>query len=100
MLLNDYDSKTWKTALKMEGLDKFQGHMEDHELDAVQAAMGILTQEGIEIHNALQEHLESNDAHSAGTLENTVGLTHLSRLFVRGGESLEEYARLLLDKLD
>lgn len=100
MLLNDYDSKTWQAALKMEGLDKFHGHMEDHEFDAVHRAMGILSQEGIEIHNALQEHLKANNAHSAQTLMNCINLTHLSRLFVRDGESLEEYARILLDKLD
>jgi hypothetical protein len=91
MLLTDNDSKIWKAALKMEGLDTFQGHIEDDEIDMVHRAMGILTQEGIEIWDALS---------SKKGLENVINQSHLSKLFPQNGMRLGEYSHYLLQQIE
>lgn len=100
MLLTDNDSKMWKVALKMEGLDTFQGHMEDHEIDMVQRSMGILTQEGIEIYDALNEYEEHQDIASDQRLANVINQSHLARLYPQEGKRLDEYGHYLLQQIE
>jgi len=100
MLLNDNDSKIWKAALKLEGLDKFQGNIEDHEIDMVQKAMGSLTQESIEIFDALDEYREHQDIQSEMRLQNVICKSNISRLYPQEGKRLDEYGYYLLQQVE
>jgi hypothetical protein len=100
MLLTDNDSKIWKAALKLEGLDTFQGHIEDDEIDMVHRAMGILTQESIEIYDALNEYQEHQDIESEQRLSNVIDQSHLSRLYPQEGKRLDEYGHYLLQQVE
>jgi hypothetical protein len=100
MLLNDNDSKIWKAALKLEGLDTFQGNIEDHEIDMVQKAMESLTQEIIEICDALDEYREHQDIQSEMRLQNVINHSRLSSLYPQEGKRLDEYGHHLLQQVE
>jgi hypothetical protein len=100
MLINSHTSNIWNTALKMEGLDGFTGHIEDHEISAVYRAMGILTQEALEIHDALCEERENADRASYARLENTIRSSHLSHLFPQNEMRLDEWGHFLIKQTE
>ena len=101
MTITSNDSNIWNTALKLEGLDGFAGHIEDHEIDMVTRAMSILAEEGIEIRNALEEHIEHGDQHSGMKLRNVLRMSHLSHLFPQEeGTTMEVYSAHLLEQVE
>jgi hypothetical protein len=87
-------TKTWKTALKMEGFP--ESHPFDQsDLDSMSKTMGILTQEGIEIWELWR------DNHSENTKRNVIAHSHLARLFPQPeGMNVEDYLHYLLDQID
>ena len=78
MLTDTDESKIWKAALKMEGLDTFQGALDENEIDMIHRAMSLITKEAIELRDALDEHLLHADHQSAMKLRNTLNNTLLT----------------------
>jgi hypothetical protein len=100
MLINSNTSNIWNAALKLEGLDGFTGHIEDHEISAVYRAMGILTQEALEIFDALCEERENADRASYARLENTIRSSHLSHLFPQNDMRLDQWGHSLIKQTE
>ena len=101
MLITSNTTNIWNTALKMEGLDGFAGHIEDHEIDMVTRAMSILAEEGIEIRNALEEHTEHGDQHSGMKLRNVLNHSAIAALFPqKEGSTMEVYSLHLLEQVE
>ena len=94
------NSKLWRAALKMEGIDEtLEGHMEDHEIDMVHRAMSLLTKEGIELRDALDEHMLHDDYHSGMKLRNVLNNTLLTCEMPKGN-TMEEVALELLQQVE
>jgi hypothetical protein len=100
MLINSNTSNIWNAALKLEGLDGFTGHIEDHEIDMVHRAMSVLTAEALDIHDALCEERENADRASFIRLDNVMRLSHLSRLFPQNGMRLDEWGHFLIKQTE
>ena len=100
MLITSNTTNIWNTAVKMEGLDCFEGHIEDHEIDMVYRAMSVLSAEALEIHDALCEERENADRASYSQLENTIRMSHLSRLFPQGDMRLDQWGHFLISQTE
>ena len=100
MLITSNTTNIWNTAVKMEGLDGFAGHIEDHEIDMVYRAMGVLTQEALDIWDSLNEERENADRASYARLENVIRMSHLSRLFPQGEMRLDQWGHFLISQTE
>ncbi len=100
MLITSNDSQLWNTALKMEGLDGFAGHIEDDEIDMVHRAMSILSAEALDIHDSLCQERENADRASYAELENVIRMSHLSRLFPQNDMRLDQWGHFLISQTE
>jgi hypothetical protein len=94
-------TKTWNTALKMEGFSETHPFDDQSDLDSMSKTMGILTQEGIEIWEALKDNAEWHDYHSGEGMRHIMCHTHLANIFPQPeGMNVEDYLHYLLDQID
>jgi len=93
------ESKLWKSALKHSGLDGVS-NLNDREIENVSYSMSILSREMIELREALNEHSEFGDQHSGMKLRNVLTNTLLKNNHPIKGDSMEEYASYLLQKVE
>jgi len=100
MFTNANDSKIWKAALKMEGLDIYGAtDLEDHEISMISDAMSLISKEMIELRDALDEHLTHNDHQSGMKLRNVLNNTLLTCENPKGN-TMEEVALELLQQVE
>ena len=100
MFTTENDSKIWKAALKMEGLDIYGAtDLEPHEISMISDAMSLITKEMIELRNALDEDIEYNDQHSGMKLRNVLNNTLLTCENPKGN-TMEVVALELLQQVE